>query len=666
LTVFNQTSPNGTWQLFVIDDAGQDSGAIDNGWALTISTPETNQSPTANAGADQTVTAGASVQLNGTGSVDPDGTITGYAWTQIAPASPTVTLSNANTATAGFTAPAVSVATVFTFQLSVTDNQGATGFDEVIVTVQPSGPPNQPPVANPQSVTTPEDSPKSITLTGSDPDGNPITFAVASGPTHGGLSGTPPNLLYTPSLNYNGSDSFTFTVSDASLTSAPATISITVTPVNDAPTANAGPDQTVNQGVAVQLNGTASSDSESSPLTYQWTQTAGPTVTLSNANTATAGFTAPAVSVATVFTFQLSVTDNQGATGFDTVNVTVQPSGPPNQPPVANNACVSTPVNTSVTGQLSATDPEGQSLMYSLVTQADKGSVNLDISGNFAYTPNSPDFRGLDKFTYSVTDTEGLTSTGSVWVLIDGAVRIMPLGDSITFGVYTISSPPDGEAIGYRKKLYESLEAISPAYAVNFVGGSSNGSSASPPIVDPDHEGHPGFCAGPNGNNPTVCTGTNGDKNLADNVIAWLNANPADVILLHIGTNAFTTNESDVQLLLDRIETWQASHYPITVFVARIVQDVNAPFLDVQTFNDNVTTMIGGRTNVRYILVNQQTGASLNYSIGAPDGSPTGPDMADDLHPNQDGYEKMAAKWLSELTNPVNVGPKFIGLPQCP
>jgi lysophospholipase L1-like esterase len=265
----------------------------------------------------------------------------------------------------------------------------------------------------------------------------------------------------------------------------------------------------------------------------------------------------------------------------------------------------------------------------------------------------------MDKFTFMATDQLGQQSTGTVTVLIDGAVRLMPLGDSITAGVFTTTSPPDAEMVGYRRQLFNDLEALNPNYAVNFVGGASNGLSAGPPIVDPDHEGHPGYCDGTL--SPSTTKGT-----IAANVVGWLDANPADIILLHIGTNCFDTSAVDVEAILDNIETWESTHYPITVFVARILRDVNSPFLDVQTFNNNVETMIAGRTNVRYVLVNQQTGAGLNYTIGAADGSPTGPDMADDLHPNQDGYDKMAAKWLSELTNPANVGPKFIGLPQCP
>ncbi|MCP5524754.1 MAG: tandem-95 repeat protein [Verrucomicrobiales bacterium] len=87
---------------------------------------------------------------------------------------------------------------------------------------------NQPPYANAQTVTTAEDTAVGITLTGGDPDGNPLTYAVATGPAHGTLSGTAPDLTYTPEANYHGGDSFTFVANDGTVDSAPATVSITV------------------------------------------------------------------------------------------------------------------------------------------------------------------------------------------------------------------------------------------------------------------------------------------------------------------------------------------------------------------------------------------------------------------------------------------------------
>jgi hypothetical protein len=90
--------------------------------------------------------------------------------------------------------------------------------------------PNDPPVATDQSLTTPHATPKAITLAGTDPDLNPLTFAVKTQPGHGTVTGTPPNVTYTPANNFSGADSFTFTASDGKLLDT-GTISINVTPV---------------------------------------------------------------------------------------------------------------------------------------------------------------------------------------------------------------------------------------------------------------------------------------------------------------------------------------------------------------------------------------------------------------------------------------------------
>ena len=107
---------------------------------------------------------------------------------------------------------------------------------------------NAQPTANPQSVTTDEDTPLTITLTGSDAEDAALTFSIVTGPDHGTLV---PNgavdcsaantcsapMLYTPGANYHGPDSFTFTVNDGTIDSASALVSITVNSVNDPPVA---------------------------------------------------------------------------------------------------------------------------------------------------------------------------------------------------------------------------------------------------------------------------------------------------------------------------------------------------------------------------------------------------------------------------------------------
>ncbi|MBI5498098.1 MAG: tandem-95 repeat protein [Deltaproteobacteria bacterium] len=93
------------------------------------------------------------------------------------------------------------------------------------------------PTADNQAVSTAEDTPVSITLTATDPEGDPVTFAVVTAPVHGTLTGTPPFVIYTPFANYAGSDTFTFSASDGVRTSAPARVDLTVTAENDPPMA---------------------------------------------------------------------------------------------------------------------------------------------------------------------------------------------------------------------------------------------------------------------------------------------------------------------------------------------------------------------------------------------------------------------------------------------
>src|SRR6185503_10358799 len=88
---------------------------------------------------------------------------------------------------------------------------------------------NDAPMANNGTATTAEDTAVNITLTGSDPDADPLTFAVVSGPSHGSLSGSGATRTYTPAANYNGLDSFSFVANDGTTNTAAATVNITVT-----------------------------------------------------------------------------------------------------------------------------------------------------------------------------------------------------------------------------------------------------------------------------------------------------------------------------------------------------------------------------------------------------------------------------------------------------
>jgi len=118
----------------------------------------------------------------------------------------------------------------------------------LVVLRRPASTVNRAPTATTQALTLAEDTTTAMTLAGSDPDGDALSYRVLTSPAHGTLTGTPPALTYRPAANWSGSDSFTFDVSDGTASSPAATVSLTVTPVNDAPTISAIADRTLATG----------------------------------------------------------------------------------------------------------------------------------------------------------------------------------------------------------------------------------------------------------------------------------------------------------------------------------------------------------------------------------------------------------------------------------
>lgn len=265
----------------------------------------TNQAPVANAGPDQVVFTNLMVTLDGSGSFDPDGNYPlTYSWSQ-ASGLP-ITLINPGTVSPTFIA--TSQPAVVVLQLVVTDSLGAISTpDFVIITII-----NSPPVADAgpdQTVT----ALALVTLDGTgsyDPDGNlPLTYQwfQTSGP---GVPLSNPQAVQPtfPAPPVPGVLTFDLYVFD-SLGGASLPDSVTITVQNQAPVANAGPDQTVIVGSAVTLDGTASYDPDGHlPLTYLWTQTAGPVVVLDDPTACSPTFVSPSSSATLIFS--LTVTDS--------------------------------------------------------------------------------------------------------------------------------------------------------------------------------------------------------------------------------------------------------------------------------------------------------------------------------------------------------------------
>ncbi len=287
-----------------------------------------NQPPTANAGPDQSVTEGDTVTLAGKGS-DPEGQTLTYAWT----APDGITLSSSTAAKPTFTAPDRDEDYTLTFSLKVNDGNSDSEPDTVVisVSVEDDGAggaggegraDNQPPTADAgpdQRVNEGE----TVTLAGkgSDPEGQALTYAwtAPSGITLSSTTTAKPTFA-APDRTADYTLTFSLVVNDGNSDSEPDTVDVSVSADDDAPTANAGADQSVNEGDTVNLAGKGS-DPEGQALTYAWTAPDG--ITLSDSAAASPTFTAPDRDEDYTLTFSLVVNDGNSDSAADKVVISV-------------------------------------------------------------------------------------------------------------------------------------------------------------------------------------------------------------------------------------------------------------------------------------------------------------------------------------------------------
>jgi large repetitive protein len=199
-------------------------------------------------------------------------------------------------------------------------NDGAANSTAVRVTIT-VGAVNDAPVANNQSRSMSEDGTKAITLTASDAEGSPLTYAIVTPPAHGTLTGVAPNVSYKPAANYNGPDSFTFRANDGLLNSNIATVSITVNAVNDAPVAQAASFSVTRNTMFVGR--VVATDVEGSALTYFiTTQPTKGTVVL---NSSTGGFIyIPAAGKTGADSFKFKANDGVANSNAARIDITIK------------------------------------------------------------------------------------------------------------------------------------------------------------------------------------------------------------------------------------------------------------------------------------------------------------------------------------------------------
>ncbi|TAK88636.1 MAG: tandem-95 repeat protein, partial [Aquabacterium sp.] len=336
------------------------------------------------------------------------------------------------------------------FTVTVSDGHGGTTTATVDIGINPVNDPpkvydpeseNFDPVTGHYVLTTDEDKPVSGQVKATDPDGDALTYAKGSDPAHGTVTvAADGTWTYTPAKDYNGADTFTVTVSDGHGGTTTATIDIGITPVNDAPKIDdpSNPNLDPSTGhyklttdedkpVSGQVKAT---DPDGDALTYaKGSDPAHGTVTVAADGTWT--YT-PAKDYNGADTFTVTVSDGHGGTTTATIDIGITPVNDapkiddptnPNLDPSSGHYKLTTDEDKPVSGQVKATDPDGDALTYAKGSDPAHGTVTVAADGTWTYTP-AKDYNGADTFTVTVSDGHGGTTTATI------DIGITPVNDA--------------------------------------------------------------------------------------------------------------------------------------------------------------------------------------------------------------------------------------------
>ena len=382
---------------------------------------QVNSPPSANAGSDLTVNEEVNVQLNGGASTD-DQAISVYSWVQVSGSQ--VSLSNDNSVTPSFFSPETTVDLELVFQLTVTDTQGASDTDTVVISVLPV---NEEPVVS-AGADLIEDEQSTVNLFGdaSDADGEIVSYLweQLSGPDVAMIDSDSSNTSFLAPTTVSPIElEFRFTATDNEDSSGSDIVKVSVNPINTPPEVNAGEDQVSDEGLIVSLQGEVS-DNDGEISSFQWTQVSGDSLALTDSDTLTPSFVAPTLVESMVFEFELSAEDNEGAISKDRVVIQVMPV---NEAPVVNvEADFSLPEQSVVEVSATAGDSDGtiENVLWSQVS-----GPNIVISSpNKLSTELEVATGGVGEeaiLKIEVTDNEGATSSAELRIMIEEGLEFV-------------------------------------------------------------------------------------------------------------------------------------------------------------------------------------------------------------------------------------------------
>lgn len=457
---------------YTIEDS---HGAVSNAATVLINVTGVNDLPVA-ANDSATVQEDGSVQITVTANdSDADGTLDLTTVQIVTAASHGSTAVNAVTGVVTYT-PAANYYGADSFRYVVRDNSnGVSNMATVSLTVTAV---NDAPIARADTVTASEDTALRINVTGNDEDIdgslNLSTLAIVTAASHGTAVGqTDGTVLYTPSRDYNGADSFSYRLQDdAGTWSAPALVSVTVQAVNDAPTATGLPARvSVDEDTATGINLGAGqvSDVDSSHLTLTLTVASGSFAVPPSASGVVASRPAsttislsgtPAdltLYLDTASRIQytgaqdgygtnsdqltVSANDGDGSGEVRLATISIDITGVNDAPQASDDTGVTpedTPLQITVLSNDSDIDDSLNPASVALVTPPAHGSASINTaSGIITYSP-SANFNGSDSFTYTVHDLSGSVSNAATVT-----VTVSPVNDAPVAVADSVSTPED-------------------------------------------------------------------------------------------------------------------------------------------------------------------------------------------------------------------------------
>ena len=281
-------------------------------------------------------------------------------------------------------------------EITVFDGAGGQDIQTIDIIVNPI---NDAPTVSDSNESFPEDMVLDITFDGIDVDGDDLTYNIITQTSHGlVINNNDGTANYTPNAEFNGEDSFTYIANDGFLDSEepPATVFITVNPINDPPVLDVIGSFDFNEDEPYTLSATAN-DVDGDVLTYICNPITANIICSVDGSDIT--FTTPE-HYNGIESVDIIVSDGNGGNDSEEVEITINPI---NDAPIVIDSIESTNEDTAIIISFNGSDVDGDDLTYTILSQPENGLIINNNDSTATYTPNS-EFNGEDSFTYKAND----------------------------------------------------------------------------------------------------------------------------------------------------------------------------------------------------------------------------------------------------------------------